>query len=368
MAKVVNFLLFGYLVLFPFGQLARLPLVFFGRPEIHLYLTDLIVFLISSFGVFQKNKKFPPLRIPIFLFILTALLSLLINYSSYRISEIAISSLYLIRFIAYAGLYFAAAEQKANYRPLLLGAGLWVAVFGLIQYFLYPDISLLSVWGWDIHQYRLVGTFLDPGYTGVILVLAMIILVAHYWSKFKPIHYSLFLILYSSLALTYSRSSYLAFLIAMVVISYSKKSLKFILFIFSLMILTYFILPKNLPSEGVKLGRTVSSQARVDNWKQTISLWQRKPLFGIGFNAYRYATQASLVSNASAGADSSLIFVLTTTGVIGFLAYLNLLLRIPRKSLVVLASLTALLIHSWFQNSLFYPWVMGWLWLILASI
>jgi hypothetical protein len=101
----------------------------------------------------------------------------------------------------------------------------------------------------------------------------------------------------------------------------------------------------------------------------------------VGFNAYRYAQrdygfleeERWQLSHAGAGADSSLLFVLATTGILGLGAYLKIWLKVLEKSgskknrLLVLTVLGVLLSHSLFLNSLFYPWIMAWLWLVLAT-
>jgi len=74
MEKVIISLLFAFLALFPFGQLTKIPLTFLNLPEVHLYLTDAVLFLlVLNWGVWRvvgKRKKYqlPPLAKPIFLF------------------------------------------------------------------------------------------------------------------------------------------------------------------------------------------------------------------------------------------------------------------------------------------------------------
>ena len=41
----------------------------------------------------------------------------------------------------------------------------------VFNYFIFPDVRSLAVDQWDPHYYRLVGSLLDPGFTGIILVL-----------------------------------------------------------------------------------------------------------------------------------------------------------------------------------------------------
>lgn len=395
MEKLITALLFCYLVLFPFGQLNRLPISLFQSPEIRFYLTDLVMFLlILTWGIWRfllikKKYTLPPLTKPIFLFLMIAIISLIVNSSRLSIRELFVSGLYLLRWIVYAGLYFVLIDLKDRFNYLkwssmvnyLIVLGAMTAIFGLVQYLIWPDIGFLEVFGYDPHYFRLVGTFFDPGFIGIILVLTLILLVVSNWEKigvFKlknlPVHCLLFTV-YCSLALTYSRSSYLAYLIGMGVIAFIKKAPRFFLIILFIGALTLLILPRQSGGEGIRLERTSTIQARAGSWQNALIISRDHPLIGVGFNAFRYAQrdygflkEQWQESNAGAGADSSLLFVLATTGIIGFLTYLGIWWKILRiGNLTILASALAILIHSLFLNSLFYPWVMAWMWILLAK-
>jgi len=395
MEKLITALLFCYLVLFPFGQLNRLPISLFQSPEIRFYLTDLVMFLlILTWGIWRfllikKKYTLPPLTKPIFLFLMIAIISLIVNSSRLSIRELFVSGLYLLRWIVYAGLYFVLIDLKDRFNYLkwssmvnyLIVLGAMTAIFGLVQYLIWPDIGFLEVFGYDPHYFRLVGTFFDPGFVGIILVLTLILLVVSNWEKigiFKlknlPVHCLLFT-LYCSLALTYSRSSYLAYLMGIGVIAFIKKAPRFFLIILFIGALTLLILPRQSGGEGIRLERTSTIQARAGSWRNALIISRDHPLIGVGFNAFRYAQrdygflkERWQESNAGAGADSSLLFVLATTGIIGFLTYLGIWWKILRiGNLTILASALAILIHSLFLNSLFYPWVMAWMWILLAK-
>jgi O-antigen ligase len=379
MKKIINWLFFTYLVIFPFGQLTRLPNLFPKRPEVHWYLTDIILFLLILCWVLKifiekKRVTLPPLAKPICIFAGISLISLMVNIKNYEFEEFLIAWLYWWRWLAYGGLYFIAYDFK-KYIPLksLVVVGGAAAVFGLIQYFFWPDLSSLEALNWDPHYYRLTGTWLDPGFTGIILVLSLIL----WWGTNQAGGIWVGVLLYLSLALTYSRSSLLALFMAVAFYSWLKKNYRPVILITVLLVATILCLPRSPGGEGVKLERVTSAKSRLENWQQTITIFKQKPILGIGFNVFRYAQDGSLASHAAAGSDSSLLLVLATTGMIGLAAYLGywwkiFSLSLSKKtkpfSLVVLSSAVALLTHSWFNNTLFYPWVMGWWALILGII
>jgi len=382
-------LLFLYLILFPFGQLGRLPIKLGGFPEVNFYLTDIVVGLLGVIGVIRVireirgirevgEKKMPVLAKPMLVFLGITALSLLVNIPFWGRKEILVGGLYWLRLAAYFGVYFWI--NLSNWPDLLLVCGGAVAVFGLIQYFAWPDLTSLKYIGWDPHYYRLAGTFLDPNFTGIILVLTIILLI----SKFKPsiFQYSLFIILYLSLALTYSRASWLAFLGGVgswFWLKEKKGGIKTIIFIIFIIIITAAVLPRGPGGEGVKLERVSSVLSRVGSWQQALIIAKDKPIFGVGFNTYRYAQKKYgflaedwQTSHSGGGMDNSFLFVLATSGILGLLGLLGWLGKIFilsfKKSPLVFASLVAILIHSLFNNTLFYPWVMGWLVIILKRL
>ncbi len=390
--------LFCYLAVFPLGQLARLPLTIKGFPEIHLYLTDFLVFLLVFSWLAEKwfkGKKFvlPPLSKPIFLFSLLAFLSLLFNSPLLSGGEVMVAFLYLLRWLVYAGIYFVVFDliqssklKTENLLSLLIPVGLVTAILGLLQYIFLPDTRFLENYGWDPHYYRVIGTFLDPGFLGLIFVLSLVIVVVKLFQekKSKKRLVGIGLVIYLALALTYSRASYLAYLLAMGAIAWWKKSLKFAFLILFVGLMTIFLLPRP-GGEGVRLERESTIRARILNWQQSIEIVQENWLFGVGFNAYRYVQDKYLawpegeleVSHAGAGADSSLLFVLVTTGIFGLGAYLWIWIKALSLSFknikkaqnqVVLASIFVVFVHSLFANSLFYPWIMAWMWMVLGGI
>jgi len=387
MLKLITILFFLFLVLFPFGQLTKLPLSFLNLPEVHLYLTDIVLFflllswLIWRFFINKRKYKAPFLTKPILLFSSLALISLFVNSFRFSGLEVLVSSLYLVRWVVYAGLYFILVdlknEFKRNLSCYLLIIGSFMAVFGLIQYFLWPNLKALEVLQYDPHFYRVAGTFLDPGFTGLILALTLILLTVFSWQKKNKRWWLLWPFLFVTLLLTYSRASWLAFLVGIGIVLFYKRAFKFFFLVIVLLGLSWFFIPQ--PSgEGGKLGRTYSIEARLENYQEAFSIFKKHPLLGVGFNTYRYtqrdynllSKEEWQTSQSAAGADSSLLFILATTGILGFLSYLWLYFKALRgsKSLLIIASIIAMIIHSFFLNSLFYPWVMAWFWVLLAII
>jgi len=359
MNQILKLLISSLFFILPFGQLTRLPI---PHLSINIYLHDLIISFILLCWLSTKPKKLPPLTKPISLFILTALASLIIASFRLPLQSILISSLYLIRWSIYASLYFVLSDKNLNKLPLkklLVTSASLLAIFSLAQYIFLPDTRFLKVLDWDDHYYRVISTLGDPTFVGIILVLALILLPtlnSPWW------FYPLFLL---PLLLTYSRSSYLSLLAAAITTFILKTKSKIFLLITIFLLIALPFLPRP-GGEGVKLERRFSITQRLANYQEGITLFKQSPIFGIGFNTLRFYRHDQ-TSHAAAGLDSSLLFVLTTSGIIGLLAYLNLLKHLWQTSGILKISLSALLIHSLFSNSLFYPYTMIWLWVLLAT-
>lgn len=363
----MNLLVLGALLFsFTFGNLYKFSIF---SPDIRISILDITVSVITIFSLPLKVSKFKSLVFPIMLFSLISSLSLVIFGSRYGFQALLVGSLYWVRWIIYS-LFFVSIAQSIkleNIKYILYSLIIGMTLLGLLQYIFFPDVRHLQIAGWDPHYYRIVGTFLDPGFTGILLVLALVFLTLKPLSA-KALNLTLWTFTYLALALTYSRSSYLAFLVSMAYISWKRRSLKFLSVILVLFTLTIFLLPRTSDGEGVKLERTSSIQARIESWKTAWTIFIHNPILGVGFNTYRYAQGASLESHAGAGADSSLLFIAATTGIMGLITYLWYLKRVfSLNNLTVHCSLAALLIHSIFLNSLFYPFVMVWLSLLILS-
>lgn len=358
------------------GNISRFS---FFSPDVRILPLDGVIFLLTlSAALLFRRRWWVSLRShsltrPVLVFSAISLISLLVSGLGYGLTALVVGGFYWGRWLTYS-LLFASIIQliKVETIPrLLLLLGISTAAVSWGQYLVLPDIRHLQAVGWDPHYYRVVGTLLDPGYTGIILVLFLVYLTVRMLNHNSIFHEVLWLFTYGTLALTYSRSSYLAFLVSQAFLSWQKRSAK--LFIFSVLLLTatVYFLPRP-GGEGVKLERTSTVSARLSSWKNSLTIFRDHPWLGVGFNTYRYAQNQYgfldqsewLASHAGAGADSSLLFVAATTGVIGLAAYLWYLSRL--FSLPALRYyLPALLIHSLFLNSLFYPFVMVWLSLLV---
>lgn len=387
--NIIQLLLFTILLILPFGQILRAS---FFDGLIHILFLDVIIALVVIVDILKKNKTFLSKKAflfgPILSFIAVAIISLFVNIKNFPLEQIGISSLYLIRFMLYTGVYFVLQSQprlfKTKFTYGLLLSGFAFTLIGIFQYFFYPDLRNLYYAGWDEHLYRLFSSLLDPNFAGGLLTLEFILIcsimlkgnIKKTWQKLG-IFFMAFLT-FVALLLTYSRSTYIMAVVSAIIfllLSGRKKMLVGFLILFTLGIL---ILPKDLRSEGVNLFRTASIEARAEEAKHAITIIKNNWLVGVGFNTYRFAKRdyGFLDENSwrevhsGAGTENSLLFVFVTTGIVGLVTYMFLFYKIcilGKRSAILLVSIIGLFVHSLFVNSLFYPHTLIWIW-ILAGL
>lgn len=342
------FLLLGFLV----GNLYRPSLI---NPDIKISFLDLgvtilylVAFYKSRLKLFHQLFSFQPLL----LYTVWLIISLAVGAVNLP-PNLGFSGLaYLLRYIIYLYSYYPLKIIFSRHQlsALVTALSLVFPLMGALQYLWFPDLRPFTVFGWDMHYYRVFGNFLDPGYFGLILLWCLLnIKQWHFW-----------VISYLVFAFTYSRSCFLAFLGSFSYLFYRYRHNIGIILIFGLFISTLFFLPRGIKSEGVRLERTSSVVSRFGNWQDSLDIFFRYPLFGVGFNLLRFQYQNQPlweVSHAASGSDSSLLFILTTTGVVGLALYLNLIYHlwlIIRRTPTVSAFFIAIFIHSFFLNSQFY--------------
>ncbi|MBU2577563.1 hypothetical protein KKA69_01905, partial [Patescibacteria group bacterium] len=209
-ARIIFYLI---LIIFPLGQLLRINLPFLG-PDATLQPIDSLVFLFSFFWILRiiikKEEVKPPLFFTEFLifgaiagfslflkldveavktvnFILSNLTGNEIRFLT--IDEIIPALLYLARFWNYIAFYFCITdffreERKSSSKYFIFG-GLAIAFIAIGQYIFFPDTRILKYLGWDDHYFRAIGSFLDPAFTGIILVLSLIALIVDFLDEEK---------------------------------------------------------------------------------------------------------------------------------------------------------------------------------------
>ncbi len=355
---------------------------------------DFAVIFLLLINIYKLRFKLtkPPLFVKAGLvFLAVCVLSLTLTPLHLTGVEYLNSFSYAVRWALYLLLgwvIFSNPDSNITKNPLriLEISGISLALLGLVQLFVLPDLRLLEAQGWDPHYFRAASTFFDPNFLGAYLALTCLA-VSQGFTKTRRLKIFLFNFVYLVLLLTFSRSSYLMFLASFstfAILTGSKR--KFIegLVLFAGLMVGFWIYTQ-LVSIPHGVDRKASASYRLSTWQQGLDVFQKSPVLGVGFNSYRYAIREYglggtqfLNSRGSTTNDLSLLYVAATTGVVGLASYLFFLasifattrvtLKTNKYSVILLSFLAGLLIHSIFNNSLFYPFILIWIMILAAKL
>ena len=378
------YLLVGLVVL---GQAGRVPP---GSTGSTILLMDGVALLLLAIWFTWwvrsvKLKRLQPVAVAWLGFVGVAAVSLVLSPVISSRHEVLLNGFYLARLVAYSSLAWILPTllptQKAALRLLRwVGAvAASVLLLGFVQLYVFPDIGSLAKYGWDPHVGRLVSTFLDPNFLGGFWAISLAIWGALFLSRrLRPLTFWIgtALLLVASV-LTYSRSGYLAVgtVVLILGLRYSWKLLVLALCCAIPLALT---IPRVQERVAGGFSLDTTSRDRIDSWQSALAIAERYPVIGVGYNNYHDAQEVvgtlpyGTMGHSTAGSDSSLLTILSTTGAVGmFLFFLSLILMLrqaqktSRKSSVAAAAASALLVvtpalfvHSWFVNSLLYPFIL----------
>lgn len=315
------------------------------------------------------------------------LLSLLLFASHLSLLQFFTAVLYPLRLLFYISLYYQARELKGEDRSFaltgMLIAGSLIVLLGFIQLMFYPALRNLYYLGWDEHLYRMFSTFLDPNFAGAFFVLFTLFAFDMSLRTKRRVQKltvgGLALASFIAVFLTYSRTGFIMLIVGLAIylLLYLQKRVAFLALIACFVVL---ILVSNTKIEGLNPFRIASTGARLNSASNSLTIIQKYPFVGVGFNAFRYAQvemgyrqeYTFLQNHADAGTDNSYLFVLATTGILGGLLFAGFIfcsLRdlyrqarsgyFPSRSLF--AGFVSILVGTLFLNILFYPVIVGWL-------
>src|SRR5690606_20055337 len=137
------------------------------------------------------------------------------------------------------------------------------ATIGWYQYIFIPDLTILKNLGWDDHLYRLTGSFFDPGFMGIILVVGVFLGIRKFLEIGSKQYAFISLFLFITLLFTYSRASYVAFLVGIIYFLFNTKKYRKYLLVLLFLPLVVILLPRRV-GKGVKLEREFSINVRIE--------------------------------------------------------------------------------------------------------
>ncbi len=402
--KILKFLFILLLILFPIGEILRFdvgnnivlkPLDFVAGITVVWWM--ILQAQSSKFKIQNLKKHY--FILPLVSFVAIGFAALVINLAWLKPQEFIVSLLYLLRFVSYAFLLPVTLQFDKIFRRkiifILLIDGLVILILGYFQYFFFNSLKSLYYLGWDEHKHRIFSTFFDPNFTGAFYVLYLLIIAGLLYEVYRKqkqqetIALSVLLLLtLLAVFLTFSRSALLMLIVGGITFFVLIKKKKLLFFLFGAILLFGIIASPKFHDENMNLFREASSKARVANIETALRIIQDRPILGVGFNSYRYTKSlyhlqhdwVNAPSHADAGVDNSYLFVLATTGIIGFGFYLWLWIAMIKNAfvlyhkkmmigaIIVISSIFAIFTNALFINSLFFSPLMLWLWLEVGLI
>ena len=351
---------------------------------------------------FLPRGKKTPFRIPLIaypagLFLLIGFASLLINSANLSTTEFLESAFYCVRWISMFFLTIIVFNLPKKDRVttiwLLFLTAFALAAAGFIQLQLLPILNETTYeldLGWDPHVNRLFSTWFDPNFVGGYLAFTLPLLIGTAFDKptWRKYLVPIGAVILIALVLTFSRSSYLALLAGLTIFGLIKS--RRLLLTSALILLIAVSVTPQLQSRTASLAGSAksvftedytlpdqSSRLRFESWEIALQLLEENPVLGHGYNRYKHAAlEHKLIvdpeKHSSTGSDSSLLTILSTTGLLGFIPFMALYLILAKQAWQhrssgyaagFLGALTGLLIHSIFVNSLLFPLFMAPFWL-----
>ncbi len=327
-----------------------------------------------------------------------ALISLLLGIRQVNQSDWLIGSLYFLRWLLYFSVFLVVSNlfregfSRLTLTRWLVAATFLYALFGFLQLGVLPDFTVLDpTMGWDPHQNRLASTFFDPNFSaaflglGFLLVLSQVVVRgAKGWLGVKSL--IVVVVLGLAILLTFSRSGWAMVGTGCLVLGL-LRSKKILVAGLILMLLAYFLVPRVQTRIAGLTDPTDSAHLRIQTYQRSLSIIRENLFLGVGFNLYRSAQEREGFftfddpsgGHSGAGADSSLLLVLATTGLVGLFCYLGLVsslvcqawknwrLKSDLFCLSFLAITFGLGISSFFVNTLFFPAILVFWWLLAAG-
>jgi hypothetical protein len=312
-------------------------------------------------------------------------------------AQVAFSSLYLIRWSLYAAVYvFALTALRPAAAPRLIRATVTVcavfAGFGIIQSIFLPDFAFMvypdaiPYVDWDVQGNRLVSTFLDPNFAGAFIMFGLLFIHAQGVDR-KP-SYPLLALFWVALILTLSRSSIIATFLGLGLLTFRTRSFRRLFIPFVCFVLIATLAADRLIQFAAAYNKLTliepSALARLGNWLVAWRVFIDNPLIGVGYNTFgivRASYGSAAVGSAAFGSDGGILYMAAVSGIVG-VALLGAVLwcltalgwrtyqtrTLPQPvrvlGLTLHAWIPSLVVHSAASNSIFYPFIIGLLFLL----
>lgn len=363
-------------ILFLLGQFGRVSILDY---QAHIYAYELVLGIVvlllivryKGEGVIVILKR-SPLICFYFVYVVGVLLA---GSFSYTVRENGIAFMYLARILLYLSFSIYGyihikdnPEVKHVLSQILILLLALIGFTSVVQLVFFPNLRPLMPYGWDPHLYRMTGTFLEPAFAcGVYGVGLFFLVTKRKKSFFEQV---LLVMLGLFVFLTVSRAGIGAVMFSIVTYIFvcyrSWKANMGIIILIVCAVVVLVVVTAGRAGEGMNILRTSTIESRVENYQEAIQIWRQYPVFGVGYNRIAFVKEdldlpsRTLydVQNARASFHSSFLIVLVTTGVIGLVSFILLLIQLARVSVFSLFTVLFLSTFAVFDNILLHPFIL----------
>jgi O-antigen ligase/polysaccharide polymerase Wzy-like membrane protein len=385
------------------GQVAKVPLIATEIKTAPVLLSDLVagtlaVWLVASVmmaGRIRLDRTTALLAG----FVLVNVLAISVAAVKFNLTpgQAVFSSLYLVRWSLYAVLYlFALTVLRRSAGSRLTRVALAVcaafAGFGIIQSIFLPDFAFMiypdaiPYVDWDVQGNRLVSSFLDPNFAGAFVMFGLF--YAHAQAAQRKPSYPLLALFWVALILTLSRSSIIASLLGLGLLTFRTRSFRRLFLPLAVIALIGTLAAGRLIEFAASYHKLTllepSALSRLGSWLLAWQVFADNPLIGVGYNTFgivRSAYGSAVLGNTAFGSDGGVLYLAAVSGIVGVTLLCWALRRIMKLGLQTYRSGTlpdnvrvlgltlyawvpSLVIHSAASNSIFYPFIIGPLFLL----
>ena len=373
------------------GQVSRIPFDV-GTDDI------LILFLLFSWLANLVRSKQPlplksPLNWPLFALFAVSVFSFTGAHREFGPGPVVLGFFHLLKFFEYVAVYFiiiSTIRSKEQIKRFLSLLFIIVGIVALVQFISMLKWGQLSLSAYSAGRYffmRSMYGFQSNSILGayysffVAILLAIVIDLPR--TRRKPLLSIFMLVLSFALFNTLSRSAYLGLVVSFFVLACLKEKKLFLVIMLLLALSPVYMqravlerITLTVQSLQPRLALDPSSAIRLVLWKKGFEVFLKNAVFGTGYWTTRWAMRGE--------AHSQYLAVLIEIGIVGFIVYAWLVIRMLKNSLTLAktgasgflrslgagytAGLFAILTTCFFSETLEAFRVIGPLWIVSALI
>ena len=365
----------------------------------------LAILLIKS--LIEKQREFrDSLSLFIILFLILTIVSLFISNFFIGSYQLRINFTNWTYVIGYAAIYFIVVASIKNLKQIkriifvMLLSAITVSLIALLRYFkpsFFRDTLSFLINPTAIVRTRAFGTFSNPNYLGVFLVLCIPIAIGMLIYNKKTIKktgaFIATILMAATLFYTYSRNAYLSFVVGLFGFGFLGKQKKILAVTVLILLIGAISFPMIMHARLEKTHGEVSEQAlaaqrqedfsRTDVTLASLKIISKYPVFGTGYGTFQILSPDYTKQGIRLNTHNEFLRIGAEMGLITLLVFLIFFAYIfkNKKDLLnskndfikgltvsILAAILAFFVANIFINPLEIGQIMGYFWLMLGLL